>query len=156
MKPTSSIRKKLSFAFVLITAVVGVFAIEAAYMHSSMADKAARLEAKNVANGIAYTGVLNVIDHPEFLRPYVARLAQLYQRDVVIVDRLKRGVADADEAEIGKIYSEDPGNEVGLTIRDGQIRTFTETNAQHPVGAEQIVVPLRADQAKTDSRLLAP
>ncbi len=154
MKPTTSIRKKLSLAFVLMTLVLGVFAVEAFYTHSNMAQTAARLEARNVANSIAYTGIFNVVDHPEFLRRYVFRLAQLYQRDVVIVDALKRGVADADESETGSIYAHDPKNEVGLTIRDGQIRTFIETNAAHPLGAEQIVVPLRADQARTDSPII--
>jgi hypothetical protein len=40
-------------------------------------------------------------------------------------------------------YDHDLNDEVGQTISDGQPRTFTETNDDHPNGARQIVIPLR-------------
>ena len=154
MKPITGIRKQLSLAFALIVLAIGAFAIEAAYMQREMAKSAALLEAKNVANAIAYTGNIDVITRPEFLQPYVEGLLSLYNRDVVIVDAQKRGIADADKGELGKIYTNDPGNEVGLTIRDGRIRIFVETNALHPDGAKQIVVALHYDQLKPESPII--
>jgi diguanylate cyclase (GGDEF)-like protein/PAS domain S-box-containing protein len=154
MRPIIGIRRKLALAFALMALVIGALAIGTVHFQDDIAKTAALLEAKNVANSIAYTGAVNVIARPEFLQPYVEGLRSLYNRDVVIVDAQKRGVADANKSEIGKTYTHDPENEVGLTIGDGQIRTFVETNTLHPKGAEQIVVPLRYDQANPESPII--
>jgi len=154
MKPTTGIRRKLAFAFALITLVIGGFAIHAAYTQYDMANKAALIEATNVANVIAYTGVEDVISRPEFLQTYVSGLRDLYDRDIVIVDVQKRCVADANKSEVGEIYTYDRDSEVSLTISDGQNRIFVEKNDLHPAGAEQIVVPLRRSQEKRDSPIV--
>ena len=58
----------------------------------------------------------------ERLQRHVEGLHRLYGRDIVIVDAQKRGLADADATEIGQVFDDDPGNEVGRTIKDGEIR----------------------------------
>jgi signal transduction histidine kinase/CheY-like chemotaxis protein/HPt (histidine-containing phosphotransfer) domain-containing protein len=103
-------------------------------------ERAAQLEAVHVAELIA-----DVSRHKDntgpHLQEYVARLNTLHQRGVVIVDARKKGLADADPAEIGDTFNHDAGNEVAKTISDGRVRTFIEKNEHHPDGAYQIVVP---------------
>ncbi len=78
---------------------------------------------------------------PEYLQNYVDGLHALHGRDLVIVDRNKKGIADSDKEEIGAVFNQDPGNEVGQAMRDGRTRTFVERGKQHPQGIRQIVVP---------------
>jgi diguanylate cyclase (GGDEF)-like protein len=111
-------------------------------VHTMLAgiDRGAETEVRNVAQALAY-GAGFVTGSQQ---SYVSGLDELYKRDLVIVDQDKKGVADADEDEIGSIYDHDPNDEVGQTIRDGQIRTFVEKNDRHPQGLSQMVVPLFA------------
>ena len=101
-------------------------------------ERGARTEAYNLARSVAYS----VAQQAEPLQPFVLGLVALYQRDIIVVDAHKRGRADADPKEVGLVYRDDPGNEVGQTIVDGQMRTFVEQNDEHPKGALQVVVPL--------------
>ena len=38
-------------------------------------------------------------------------------------------IADVNTSEIDQTYAYDQGNEVGKTIKDGQVRIFVETNS---------------------------
>jgi methyl-accepting chemotaxis protein len=100
------------------------------------------LEGEHVAKLIADAAIQNNNIRPK-LQELVARLNLLGKRDAVIVDTGKIGLADADITDIGVLYKHDSDNEVGKTIKDNQVRTFIETNKDHPDGAHQIVVPLQ-------------
>ena len=146
LKPTRSIRWKLAGAFMAVACFVAAFVGVAIGIHFDTVELAAQLEAEHVAELIADTAIENNTFAPR-LQEYVTRLNLVRKRDVVIVDAVKKGLADADPNEVGKTYSHDPGNEVGKTIDDGRTRTFIERNDAHPDGARQIVVPLRQSTA---------
>jgi PAS domain S-box-containing protein len=59
------------------------------------------------------------------------------------VDANQLILADAFPAEVGKIYTDDPGDEIGATLKDRQVRTFVEVSKQFPKGIKQIVVPIQ-------------
>src|SRR3984893_13537991 len=137
-----SIRWKLAAAFIAVACFVAAFVGVAIAIHFQTVERAALLEAEHVAELIADAAVENKGLAPH-LQEYVSRLDSVRKRDVVIVDAVKKGLADANPAELGQTYHHDLDNEVGKTITDYQTRTFIEKNDAHPDGAYQIVVPLR-------------
>ncbi|WP_141100735.1 putative bifunctional diguanylate cyclase/phosphodiesterase [Roseateles aquatilis] len=112
-------------------------------------ETAARLEARNLAASVAYSATFN----SNALQAYVEGLDDLYKRDLFIVDRERRTMADILKSELGEIYREDRGGEVEATMRDGVPRGFVEISAQHPNGAKQMVVPMR-DAPRPDARIV--
>lgn len=112
-------------------------------------ETSARLEARNLAASVAYSVAFN----QDALQAYVEGLDELYKRDVFIVDRERRTMADIVRSELGQIYREDRGGEIETTMRDGVARTFVEISAQHPRGAKQLVVPLR-DAPRPEARIV--
>jgi diguanylate cyclase (GGDEF)-like protein len=122
---------------------VTMLAFTGAVIHTNLAgiDRGAKTEVRDVAQALAY-GASFITDGPQALQSFVAGLDDLYKRDLVIVDLNKKGIADAEGEELGLIYSHDLDNEVGQTLRDGQLRTFVEKNERHPEGINQMVVPL--------------
>jgi diguanylate cyclase (GGDEF)-like protein len=142
VKPGRSIRWKLGAAFIAVACFVAVFVGVVIAIHFETVERAAQLEAEHVAEMIADAATeKNVVGAR--LQEYVVRLDSVRRRDVTIVDAGKIGIADANAAEVGKVYGDDLGNEVGKTISDGRTRTFVEKNALHPDGTDQVVVPLR-------------
>jgi PAS domain S-box-containing protein len=63
-------------------------------------------------------------------------------RDVEIVDTQKRVIADAHPEEIGRL-SDHGGDEIDQTLRDGQLRKFTDHG-----GTPLVVVPVKTDSGK--------
>jgi diguanylate cyclase (GGDEF)-like protein len=145
-KPNRSIRRKIAAAFIAVACFVAVFVGVTIAIHNATVESAAQLEAGHVAELIADAAMENNNFRPH-LQEYVSHLTLLRNRDVVIVDAGKMGVADVNPDEIGKVFDHDPDNEVGKTIIDGQARTFIEKNDLHPEGAHQIVVSLWQDQS---------
>jgi diguanylate cyclase (GGDEF)-like protein len=142
IKPKYSIRWKLAAAFIAVVCFVSAFVGVVITIHFETVERAAQIEAEHVAELIA-DAASEKHGVASNLQEYVVHLDLLRKRDVAIVDADKKGLADANPDEIGKRYVDDPGNEVGKTISDGQTRTFIEKNRFHPDGAHQIVVPLR-------------
>jgi len=138
-----SIRSKILGAFLVVLIVVVVLVITAIRMEFSIIEGAASLEAKHIADSIAAVGLDEANHGTAELQKYVEQIGRRYNRDAVVVDGTKRGVADADATEVGTYFVHDPHDEVGNTIKDGQVRTFEEKNEHHPDGIMQIVVPLR-------------
>ena len=143
-----SVRAKIVATFFVVAGFVTIFAGIAIRVQVQTVELAAMLDGVHVAELVASASVKNGQVRPD-LQEYVARLNSLSHRDVSIVDINKRGIADANPSEIGQIYHDDHDNEVGKVIKDGQIRSFIETNFTHPHGAYQIVVPLRRDASMT-------
>jgi diguanylate cyclase (GGDEF)-like protein len=137
------IRLKLMLAFGLVVAAIILFVLVAVGRLYASIEHAARLEATHLAHSVAESAREIGLENGARLQEYVKRLAEGSKRDFVIVGLDKRGLADADPAELGHLFDHDPENEVGLTMRDGMVRTFVERNERHPEGAHQIVVPLR-------------
>ena len=138
IQAASGVRRKITAAFVAACVVIIAFTMVVIGFQLSAVDRGAQVEARDLARSVAYGAELG----NEHLQQYVEGLHALYGRDIVIVDTRKRGLADADPAEIGQVFSHDPANEVGQTIQDGRTRLFVERNDNHPAGAMQVTVPL--------------
>ncbi len=149
-----SLRLKLSASLAVLSLVIATGVVTMFVLQLEGVERAALLEAEHLANLIAFTASEDMGGTPALLKKYVEGLDKIYKRDVVIVDRGKRGIADANASEIGEVFTHDSGNEVALTMGDGKVRTFVEKNALHADGAKQLVVPLRKNQAQPDSAIV--
>ena len=129
----------LGIAF--LVAINGVIAVREQYQ---AAEQAALVEAKHLSETIGLT-----VTHNEGgLQNFVNELHTSQQRDVEVVDLNKRILADVILEDIGTVLTHDPGNEVGLTMQDGQVRTFVETSPGYPQGIRQLVAPLKNKDGK--------
>lgn len=133
------LRRRIASAFALTVAAVAAFTIGIIQLQMVAVDRAAQLEARSLGRSVAYGAA---VDRAHLQQHVDALHADTHSRDIVVVDIDKRGLADADHAEVGHVFDHDPGDEVGLTLRDGKPRTFVETNERHPEGALQMVVPV--------------
>ncbi|MDR3562662.1 MAG: PAS domain S-box protein, partial [Negativicutes bacterium] len=68
---------------------------------------------------------------------------QVEGRDVVLLDANQIILADAIAKNIGKVFTEDRGDEVGATLRDRRVRVFVENGPDYPSPIKQIVVPVQ-------------
>jgi len=78
----------------------------------------------------------------------VVKLHRTQGRDVVLMDSNQVILADPVPSQIGKIFTEDPSDEVGATIKDRQVRTFVEVSQDYPAGIKQIVVPVEGESGQ--------
>ncbi|MGI4848137.1 MAG: diguanylate cyclase domain-containing protein, partial [Janthinobacterium lividum] len=117
-------------------------------------ERAALLEAQNIAISVAYTGIDDVLSKPEFLKSYLAGMDKLYKRDITIVDLTKRIVATADQHAVSQTFLRDGGDEVNQTMKDGQVRTFHQRGPKISDNLREIVVPLRKNQADSNSPIV--
>jgi len=141
LNPQRSIRRKVSWALIAMAFVFAAFVGVGIAIDFEATDRAAQLEAGHVAELIADSIVENNHVIPN-LQEFVTRLNSLRSRDVLILDRDKKGLASSEPEEVGVTYVDDLGDEIGKTIGDGRTRTFTEQNMRHADGQRQIVVPL--------------
>ena len=86
---------------------------------------------------------------PLGLQNYVTALSKQLKRDIVVVDKSDRILADTIPANNGKTYDYDTNNEVKMTIEDGKTRSFEERSTDYPNGILEIVVPMK--NAKGDT-----
>ena len=121
----------------LLVALVGALAVNRQRVAAAVS---ATKEAENVARVL---GIL-LSDSNGFsvsAQEIVTKLHQTEGRDIVLLDTNRFVLADAIAADIGKKYTEDPGDEVGVTLKDRQVRTFVEISSDSPLPMKQIVVP---------------
>ncbi len=149
------ISRKLVSSFVGISLLTGFVGAVAVIESQKIAETLAIKEAENVAQTISVAlapddkhGTSSSFEHIDDLRADVSRIHQLQKRDVAVVDRQKRIVADAIPEEVGTIFSNDQGNEIQQTIQDSNTRTFLEKSVDYPQGIKQIVVPLKTTENK--------
>jgi diguanylate cyclase (GGDEF)-like protein len=142
-REVNQVRRRILLAVAGTCAVLLACTFAGLHAQLRATDRGAQVEALNLARAVAYGAALSSQD----LQHYVAGLDGLYQRDIVVVNPQRRGLADADPREIGQTYNHDLGGEVGLTLRDAQPRTFVERGPAHPEGLNQIVVPLLRPEA---------
>ena len=86
---------------------------------------------------------------PTGLQSYVTNLSKQLKRDIVVVDKSEKILADTIPANNGKTYGFDSENEVKMTVEDGQTRSFEEKSVDYPNGILEIVVPVK--NAKDDT-----
>jgi diguanylate cyclase (GGDEF)-like protein len=148
------VRRKLLGAFLAAAALVAgagavVLRADAASVRSaarSEADQLARAIAQDVAYGLPPTRAgqttTPLFYDPEALRHYLKRMHDLQHRDIVIVDKFERILADVVPDEVGTTYTQDEGDEVDRTITDGAARVFVEHSEDSTEDMMQVVVPV--------------
>src|SRR5882724_4704949 len=110
----------------LLVALVGALAVN---RQRASVTTAATKEAENVAGVLGFILMFDTNRLHTSTQEIVARLHEAQRRDVVLVDLRQKILADALPSGIGKIYAEDPADEIGSTIKDGKARTFVETSS---------------------------
>ena len=135
---TLGVRQKILLAFGAACMTVVIFTGVVTELQLVSIERSARLEARNLAMSMAYAAASRL----GTLQQYIEGLDGIYKRDIFVVDTHKKTIADVVPSEIGEPYADDPDNEVGRTIADGQVRMFVEKSGQHPGSAKQIVVPI--------------
>lgn len=80
---------------------------------------------------------------PAVLQNYVATLSKELQRDVVVLDKNRKILADTVAANVGTSYQHDLGKEVDQTLKDGVSRSFLETSTDYPSGVTEVIVPMK-------------
>ncbi len=83
------------------------------------------------------------------LQNYVTALSKQLKRDIVVVDKSEKILADTISANNGKTYAYDSNNEVKMTIEDGQSRSFEEKSTDYPNGILEITVPMKNSKGDT-------
>lgn len=88
------------------------------------------------------------------LEGYISSLSKQLNRDVVVLDKNEKIMADTLPSNVGKLYSYDLNNEVKMTIEDGASRRFEEKSADYPNGIMQVVVPIKNSSGQTTGAVL--
>jgi diguanylate cyclase (GGDEF)-like protein/PAS domain S-box-containing protein len=144
-----SIRRKFVGGYLAIAVYVALIGFMSWRVEVASARHASVSEAVHVAEMIGHdVGEDRDTGQPLYQRPaeladYIADLHEQQDRDVVVVDRDRRVLGDAVPADVGSVFVEDPGDEVGAAVRTGATSTFIEHSADSPSGIRQVVVPLR-------------
>lgn len=141
-----SLRTHLLLSALVVSLMVALVAAYAVYEQRSSVTALVMAEAADLASALAYHAPDDAHEAAQ-LAAYVRRTAALFGRDMVFLDTRKRGVADADPAQVGQVYRHDLNNEVALTLQDGRARYFTARSARFPSGVQQVVVAWRQRQA---------
>ena len=148
------VRHKLLGAFLAAAALVAATGAIVLHADSASAARAAVTAAEQMAGGAAKDIALGLptaragqtsvplFYNPEALASYLDRLHQNQNRDIVVVDRFKRILADAAPEDVGETFTEDSGDEVTHTIEDGKPRIFVEHGDDSPKPMLQVVVPV--------------
>jgi hypothetical protein len=77
------------------------------------------------------------------LERYVVTVSKDLNRDVVVLDKDQRILADTIAANKGTTYNFDLNGVIKLTLSDGGTRTFEERSKDYPNGIAQVVVPMK-------------
>ncbi len=151
-----SIRQELLLSFFFVALLIGALGSLAFYHSIEEADSIAQEEAGAIARTVSLMidGIVadsGSLDSPETaaaLQHLINMFKEGKKRDIFIVGRNKKIIADTDPSEIGATFSFDRHNEVGQTLEDGHIRFFNEVNERHPGGFKQLAFPLETDPGK--------
>lgn len=77
------------------------------------------------------------------LQNYVVNLSKRLNRDIVIVDKSQKILADTISSNVGLAYGYDKNNQVKLAMEDGQTKSFEEKGKDYPNGILRLVVPMK-------------
>jgi diguanylate cyclase (GGDEF)-like protein len=140
---TSGVRLRMALTFAAACVVIGAFTLATVRLHGIGVEHAAVLEARHLAESVAY-GAVTRLDDASAAQRYLVGLDSMYRRDLFIVDAQKRVIADVEVEEVGSVFTGDRDNEVGLVMHDGQPRVFSEAMPGQAEPARLIAVPIRA------------
>jgi CHASE3 domain sensor protein len=157
-----SIRLKMILGFSVIALLVGIIGVVAVSRQTATAKILALKDAEHIAGvlaaSITYERDPNkhpaLYKDPHDLQNYIELLHRIYHRDIEVIDTNKKIIADVIKEDIGQTFNDDENNEVGQTLKDGVIRTFTEISEDYPKGIKQIVVPLKDQMGKIIGAML--
>ncbi|MCU7729020.1 EAL domain-containing protein [Actinoplanes sp. KI2] len=148
------VRHKVLGAILAAAALMAATGGVVLYADSQAAQRAAITAAEQMAYGAAKDVAIGLppahardtstplFYNPEALAAYIQRLHGSQQRDIVVVDRFKRILADVNPKDTGSVYAGDTGDQVTRTIDDGRARTFVERTADNSHPMLQVVVPI--------------
>jgi predicted phosphodiesterase len=71
---------------------------------------------------------------PSDLQNYVTALSKSLNRDIVILDKTHKVLADTIAVNKGTMYGFDSNNEIEATLSDGKVRLFEERSTDYPNG----------------------
>jgi len=134
-----------SLGMSLVLALVGGFVLNRL---QAVAIESVAREAQDVARVVSFLIRPDSGKLTQSAQKIVEELHQTQGRNVVVMDPNQFILADAFPAQIGQRFSENPGGEIGATLRDRQVRTFVEINGQNPVATKQIVVPVESESGQ--------
>lgn len=103
----------------------------------------ATLETANLIAATISQGSSPLYKQPKEIQAYVKTASEQTKRDIVVVDKNKKIIADTIPVNVTAAFQEDNNGEVASTIVDGKVRMFTESSKDYPHGISQIVVPLK-------------
>jgi PAS domain S-box-containing protein len=134
----------------LLVAMIGALAVNRQYV---AATAGAIKEAENIARALGILLSESVSDSRSN-QEIIANLHRVQGRDAVLVDINQLILADAVPSDVGKTFAEAPGDEVGATLKDGQVRTFVEHSADSPLPIKQIVVPAKNQSGRVTGAVI--
>lgn len=79
---------------------------------------------------------------PADLQNYVTNLSKSLNRDIVILDKNQKVLADTVSANKETTYGYDTNGEIKATLTDGKARLFEEKSVDYPNGLAELVVPI--------------
>lgn len=146
------IKHKLIASFLAVALLIGVLGGLTFYHNIEEAEHIAQHEAESVARILAFD-ITGHIDNTNLsasanlkeVERDIRKLKETHERDIVVVDMEQRIIADAVPSEVGSIFTHDPNDEVGRTLRDGKSRTFTEVSDAYPKGIKLLAIPLESN-----------
>ena len=141
--PVGGIQRRLLGLVGAACAAVALITAAAVTLEWRSLDRAAQIEARNLALSLAQTMSAS---HSHTLH-FLPGSNGVDQRDIFVLDRERRTLSSIVPAEIGTVYVDDKSTQIDQVLTDGVPRSFTETSPQHPDGARFIAVAVRASAA---------
>ncbi len=92
--------------------------------------------------------------HADSLQGFIQEAKGADGYNLVIVDQSRSILGDINKGDIGKKYSGDAHDEVGMVMRDGVPRVFDEKTGGSQVGVKRAAVPVRMDGDRIVGALL--
>jgi hypothetical protein len=87
------------------------------------------------------------------LQKLVTSLSQQMTRHIIVEDTHQMILADSISSDIGKLYSSGLGNDA-KTLKDGQVRRFTEHSSDYPMGVDEVVVPMKSSNGSIEGAVI--
>lgn len=84
-----------------------------------------------------------ILSETSTLQKYILTVSEKTGRDIVVIDRTKKILADAVSGNVGTQYTEDKDGEIAKTLFDGSPRSFIEKSTDFPNGINQVVVQVK-------------
>ncbi|HUD04737.1 MAG TPA: hypothetical protein VMR59_02000 [Patescibacteria group bacterium] len=88
------------------------------------------------------------------LQNYVTTVSKDLKRDVVVLDKDQKILADTIPANKGAMYTFDTNGVIRMTLSDAASRTFEELSKDYPNGIMEVVVPMKNAKGETIGAVL--